>query len=178
MTTRDQMKDRILRVITAILQPEGFTTQWYSSGRRSFEMRETFCFDASERLKAITGDDQSLVHKVSIRRVDTTQETGAMPEPCDWCIDDIVNWIQDLEEVDVADLPAADMELAPVRLMSRILDTADKYNDSPAPTPVRVGRVEWAAGYASDANAARPIILCMVHGPVDNKWGAEEFLSQ
>ena len=175
MTQHAAMKDRILRVITAILQPAGFTTQWFPSSRRGFETRETFRFDSSDRMKAITGDDSTFVLHIETRRATSGTAFSSLPDACDWTLDQLVDWNQELEEADIADLPEADLSLEPVRLMSRILDTADDY---PNTAPVDIGASKWHAGYASDPEANRPIILVMTQGRVEEKWGAETFLSR
>lgn len=174
MTKNAAMKDRILKVMTAILQPEGFTTQWYASGRRGIEMRETFRFDTSERMQAIAGDSSAFVHHIESRRTETKALFTSLPDNCDWRIDELVDWIQDLEEADVTGLPDADLSLEPVRLMGLILDTADDDRIK----RVEVGFQRWRADYASAYDAPRPIILVMVRGPVDDKWGAETFLQR
>lgn len=169
--TTDQLKDRILRVLTAI-STTGFTSSWIASSRRGFEVRESFRFDSTARMQQMTGDRETLVMDVETRRAAGGQPMkSSLPQPTDWSLHDLVQWIQSLSGAETDNLPAPQDRIEPVRRMREILDTIGT-EDS-----VHIGFADYSAHLADDSGEYEPIVLVnRAPSLTDDKWGAENFL--
>lgn len=166
------LKTRILAVISQICR-DGFTTNWYPS-QRGRETRETFRFDSSHRMQIMTGAAETLILHVEVRKGKDGPVSAVLPDACDWALSGLVDWIQWLDDADVANLPAPMMNRRPVQLMKDILDTIG------TDQTVRVGATEYSAFLTNDDTEENPPIAIKARnlGMLDDKWSAESFLLQ
>ena len=173
MTDIAATKDRILRVISAMCTT-GFITKWQPN-RSRFEIRERFFFDDSVRMQKMTDDAEVFAMEVQTRRLDGGKTTETLPSPCDWSLNSIVSYIQELDEDEVGSLPPAQMNLRPVQTMARILETNDDGQWQPA-----AGQT-YRAITNSDGNPEyQDIIIVMGCGDdaIAAKWSGDDFLRQ
>lgn len=172
MTDLTVTKDRILRVISAICT-EGFTADWRPS-RRGYETRERFYFDTSRRMQVLTDSPETFAIHIETRRVDGDTGPQTLPDACDWSLNDIVEFAQQLDEDEVAALPAPQPRRRAVKTMSHILDIID----SGAWTTVAGTRYRAMTNKNDDPEHEAIIIVTGGDDPMDDKWGAERFLEQ
>lgn len=172
MTDIQSTKDRILRVISAICT-NGYSAGWRPS-RRGFETRERFFFDTSARMQAITDDAETFAIHIEIRRADGQPSSKTLPDACDWGLNGIVEFIQQLDEEEVSHLPPAQPARRAVQLMSQILDSIDSGEW------LSVGGTRYRAvtNVENDPEYQDIVILTGSADPMDDKWGAERFLEQ
>ena len=172
MTDIQTTKDRILRVISAICT-DGFAAGWRPS-RRGYEVRERFYFDTSRRMQVVTESPETFAIHIETRRVDGTGGPMTLPDACDWPLNGIVEFAQQLDDEEVADLPAPQLRRRAVKTMSHILDIID----SGAWTTVAGTRYRAVTNNNNDPEYEEIIILTGGDDPMDDKWGAERFLEQ
>jgi len=172
MTDIQATKDRILRVISAICT-EGFSAGWRPS-RRGYETRERFYFDTSRRIQVLTDSPETFAIHIETRRVDGESGPMTLSDACDWSLNDIVEFIQQLDDEEVADLPAPQPRRRAVKTMSHILDIID----SGAWTTVAGTRYRAVTNVSNDPEHEAIIILTGGDDHMDDKWGAERFLEQ
>lgn len=172
MTDIAATKDRILRVISAICIA-GFDAGWRPS-RRGFEVRERFFFDDSVRMQVMTESPETFAIQIETRRIDDKTGSQTLPDACDWPLNAIVEFIQQLDDEEVEDLPAPKTFLRPVQTMSQILDSIDNGEW----TTVAGTRYRAVTNVNSDPEFEDIIILTGGDDPMDDKWGAERFLEQ
>lgn len=172
MTDIATTKDRILRVISAICT-DGFTAGWQPS-RRGFETRERFFFDSSLRMQKMTDCAETFAIHIEIQRVDGTPASKNLPDACDWSLNAIVEFAQQLDDDEVADLPAPQIRRKAVKTMSDMLDAIDNGEW----TTVAGTRYRAVINTANDPEHEEIIIVTDGDDPMDDKWGAERFLEQ
>ena len=172
MTDIAATKDRILRVISAICT-DGFAAGWRPS-RRGYEIRERFYFDTSRRMQVMTESPETFAIHIETRRVDGDGGPMTLPDVCDWPLNGIVEFAQQLDDEEVADLPAPQIRRKAVKTMSDILDAIDDGEW----TTVAGTRYRAVTNAANDPEHEEIIILTGGDDPMDDKWGAERFLEQ
>lgn len=172
MTDLTAAKDRILRVVTAICS-EGFVTAW-RAGSRGYEFREHFYFDTSLRLQVISQNPETFAMHVETRRIADKNGPKTLPDACDWSLHSIVDFIQQLDDEEVAHLPQPQPRRKAVKLMTAILDTIDDGSWH------SIGGTRYRAvtNAAGDPEYRDIIILTHKADSFDDKWGAETFLEQ
>lgn len=172
MTDIQATKDRILRVISAICT-DGFTAGWRPS-RRGYEVRERFYFDTSRRMQVVTESPETFAFHIETRRVDGGSGPMTLPDACDWPLNGIVEFAQQLDDEEVADLPAPQIRRKAVKTMSDMLDAIDNGEW----TTVAGTRYRAVTNATNDPEHEEIIILTGGDDPMDDKWGAERFLEQ
>lgn len=165
-------KDRILRVISAICT-DGFAAGWRPS-RRGYEVRERFYFDTSRRMQVIADSQEAFVIHIETRRVDDKTGPQTLPDACDWPLNAIVEFAQQLDDDEVANLPEPQIRRQAVKTMSDILDAID----SGEWTTVAGTRYRAITNVDNDPEHEAIVILTDGADPMDDKWGAERFLEQ
>ena len=172
MTDIAATKDRILRVISAICT-DGFAAGWRPA-RRGFETRERFYFDTSRRMQVITESPETFAIHIETRRIDGDAGPMTLPDACDWPLNGIVEFAQQLDDEEVADLRAPQIRRKAVKTMSDMLDAID----SGEWTTVAGTRYRAVTNTANDPEYEEIIIVTGGDDPMDDKWGAERFLEQ
>ena len=174
MADNQTAKDRILRVISAICT-DGFTSSWIQ-GSRGYESRDHFYFDKSTRMQILSGSPEAFVMHVETRRTNANDKASpkTLPDSCDWSLQDIVDYIQQLDDDDIDNLPQPQMSNKSVRLMSNILDTIDygTWHTISGTSYQAVENVE------NDPEYQDIVILTDRSNPFDDQWGAERFFEQ
>ncbi|AXK43812.1 hypothetical protein [Erythrobacter aureus] len=170
MTDIQPAKDRILRVVSAICT-DGFTAGWRPA-RRGFETRERLYFDNSERMQVMTESPEAFAIHIETRRIDDNSGPRTLPDACDWSINDLVEFAQQLDDEEVKDLPAAQTGLRPVQTMAAILDGID---DGEWHTIAGI-RYRAVSNAGNDPEYEDIVILTKGNEPMDDKWSAETFL--
>ena len=172
MTDLAATKDRILRVISAICT-DGFAAGWRPS-RRGYETRERFYFDTSRRMQVIADSQEAFVIHIETRRVDGDAGPMTLPDACEWSVNDIVEFAQQLDDEEVTDLPAPQIRRQAVKTMSDILDAIDNGEWT------TVAGTRYRAITNIDNDPEHEVIIILTDGsdPMDDKWGAERFLEQ
>jgi len=172
MTDIQNTKDRILRVISAICT-DGFSAGWRPS-RRGYEIRERFYFDTSRRMQVMTESPETFVIHIETRRIDGDTGPMTLPDVCDWPLNAIVEFAQQLDDEEVADLPAPQIRRRAVKTMSDMLDAIDNGEW----TTVAGTRYRAVTNTNNDPEYEDIVILTGGDDPMDDKWGAERFLEQ
>lgn len=172
MTDLAATKDRILRVISAICT-DGFAAGWRPS-RRGYEVRERFYFDTSRRMQVISDSPETFAIHIETRRIDDKTGPQTLPDACDWPLNAIVEFAQQLDDEEVADLPAPQLRRQAVKTMSDMLDAIDNGEW----TTVAGTRYRVVTNTSNDPEYEEIIILTGGEDPMDDKWGAERFLEQ
>ena len=172
MTDLTATKDRILRLVSAICT-DGFDAGWRPS-RRGYEVRERFYFDTSRRMQAITGDTETFVIHIETRRIDDQTGPQTLPDACDWPLNAIVEFAQQLDDDEVASLPVPQIRRQAVKTMSDILDAIDNGEW----TMVAGTRYRAVTNADNNPEYEEIIILTCGEDPIEDKWGAERFLEQ
>lgn len=172
MTDITVTKDRILRVISAICT-DGFAAGWRPS-RRGFETRERFFFDSSARMQTMTNSPETFAIHIEMRRADGKSSSKTLPDACDWTVNDIVEFAQQLEDHEVAHLPEPQIRRQAVRAMSGLLDAIDDGEW----TMIAGTSYRAVTNVENDPEHEDIIILVQRDDPNADKWGAERFLEQ
>ena len=172
MTDIQTTKDRILRVISAICT-DGFSAGWRPS-RRGYEIRERFYFDTSRRMQVMTESAETFVIHIETRRIDGATGPMTLPDVCDWPLNAIVEFAQQLDDEEVANLPAPQIRRRAVKTMSDMLDAIDNGEW----TTVAGTRYRAVTNANNDPEYEDIVILTGGDDPMDDKWGAERFLEQ
>ena len=172
MTDIAATKDRILRVISAICT-DGFAAGWRPS-RRGYEVRERFYFDTSRRMQVVTESPETFAIHIETRRVDGTGGPMTLPDACDWPLNGIVEFAQQLDDEEVASLPPPQIRRKAVKTMSDMLDAIDNGEW----TMVAGTRYRAVTNVDNDPEYEEIIILTGGDDPMEDKWGAERFLEQ
>lgn len=172
MTDIAATKDRILRVISAICT-DGFAAGWRPS-RRGYEVRERFYFDTSRRMQIITDSQEAFAINIETRRIDDKTRLQSLPNTCDWPLNAIVEFAQQLDDDEVANLPEPQIRRKAVKTMSDMLDAIDNGEW----TTVAGTRYRAVTNTSDDPEHEDIIIVTGGDDPMDDKWGAERFLEQ
>ena len=172
MTDIQTTKDRILRVISAICT-DGFSAGWRPS-RRGYEIRERFYFDTSRRMQVMTESAETFVIHIETRRIDGDTGPMTLPDVCDWPLNAIVEFAQQLDDEEVANLPAPQIRRRAVKTMSDMLGAIDNGEW----TTVAGTRYRAVTNANNDPEYEDIVILTGGDDPMDDKWGAERFLEQ
>ena len=172
MTDLAATKDRILRVISAICT-DGFAAGWRPS-RRGYEVRERFYFDTSRRMQVIAESSEAFAIHIETRRIDDKTGPQTLPDACDWPLNAIVEFAQQLDDEEVADLPAPQLRRQAVKTMSDMLDAIDNGEW----TTVAGTRYRVVTNTSNNPEYEEIIILTGGEDPMDDKWGGERFLEQ
>ena len=172
MTDLAATKDRILRVISAICT-DGFAAGWRPS-RRGYEVRERFYFDTSRRMQVISDSPETFAIHIETRRIDGDTGPMTLPDACDWPLNGIVEFAQQLDDEEVASLPPPQIRRKAVKTMSDMLDAIDNGEW----TMVAGTRYRAVTNVDNDPEYEEIIILTGGDDPMEDKWGAERFLEQ
>ncbi|AXK43842.1 hypothetical protein [Erythrobacter aureus] len=122
------MADRckaIVRALSAIVTT-GITTSWSELtyglvNTINISTRETIGFTTSVRNRALTGSDTVLTHKIMVARGRNVSQNP--PEPTDWTIDELLDWIQHLPAELIAKLPEPNFQNPAIAALNEALVT-------------------------------------------------------
>lgn len=167
----DELKIRALRLITAIAQaPEGYTTEWWPQGPRH-ESRTKLHIDRTTRMQTMTGDPATFAITTSLRQAASTDgDAGAIHDspsmPCNWGMDDLLDFIDQLDATDDERLPQINRDLEAVRRMEHLFDQRT----------LKLGhinyRIEDDTGEEGSNNPPRVMVGNEIADSTHDEWGA------
>ncbi len=115
----------IVRGLSAIVTT-GVTSTWneFNLGLVSeinVHSKETVALTSSDRNASITGKRRVLTHHVMVARGRNVSRFA--PEPTDWTINELIDWLQNLPANDVDKLPEPDLSIPSISALNKALVT-------------------------------------------------------
>ena len=125
-------------------------------------------------MQVITDSPETFAIHIETRRIDGDTGPMTLPDACDWPLNGIVEFAQQLDDEEVASLPPPQIRRKAVKTMSDMLDAIDNGEW----TMVAGTRYRAVTNVDNDPEYEEIIILTGGDDPMEDKWGAERFLEQ